>query len=188
MDFRSIPPQAPGTGSRVSSVVLPLPFNLQAPDLSGYGVRMLNLSTTPSAIAPRAMISPAAHCFPQPVSILQQNPQQLSAQTEEKTHSSIRITYPQSVQAEFIRWKDQFIAGEIEPESEYPDYPVSTRRRTWTLFLKSKWSTYSWTAGHVMPPITTIQQWYTRFQRGQQGSTLATPQRDELRSSVVTCV
>jgi len=60
MDFRSIPPQAPGTGSRVSSVVLPLPFNLQAPDLSGYGVRMLNLSTTPSAIAPRAMISPAA--------------------------------------------------------------------------------------------------------------------------------
>ena len=34
-----------------------------------------------------------------------------------------------------------------------------------------------------MPPITTIQQLYTRFQRGQQGSTLATPQRDELRSS-----
>ena len=27
---------------------------------------------------------------------------------------------PQCVQAEFIHWKNQFIAGENDPESEYP--------------------------------------------------------------------
>ena len=39
----------------------------------------------------------------------------------------MKIQCRHSVQAEFIRWKDQFLAGTIEPESQYPDYPVAKR-------------------------------------------------------------
>ena len=68
----------------------------------------------------------------------------------------LRTTSPPSDQAKFIRWKDQFLAGMIEPESQYPDYPVAKRWKTWTKFLKSKWATYSWTEGHDMPSINTF--------------------------------
>ena len=135
-------------------------YNQQTSSLSGYG-GLLNWSTAPSVMAPLSMIvQPPA--FARPISFLQPNPPQ-SAKIERETKSTINIACPQSVQAEFIRWKDRFILGEIEPESEYPDYPVSKRKWQRTRFLRSKWATYSWTEGYDMPQIATMQQCYTRL-------------------------
>ena len=157
-------------------------YKQQTSSLSGYG-GLLNWSTAPSVMAPLSMIvQPPA--IARPISFLQPNSQQ-SAKIERETKSMINKACPPSVQAEFIRWKDRFILGEIEPESEYPDYPVSKRKRLWTRFLRSKWATYSWTEGYDMPQIATMQQWYTRFPKDRigRGSASATPQRDQLRSS-----
>ena len=86
----------------------------------------------------------------------------------------MKIQCPHSVQTEFIGWKDQFLAGTMEPESQYPDYPVAKRWKTWTKFLKSKWAKYSWTEGYEMPCVNTIRQWYLRNSKEQHRHLSAT--------------
>ena len=57
------------------------------------------------------------------------SPPQLREHIEEKTKSMKWITCPPSVRDEFIRWKDGFLVGEIEPQPENSDYAVAKRKK-----------------------------------------------------------